>query len=268
MSTLTFIKPSKPIDIKAKNQYATYSIRCSDLPDDEDTIQIHIRYFDTGTAEDLLEFLQSFKALVQMKRWQQGAGAGPTIFRNLRILLQGTALSRFENHASTIGAQTIAHAFSCLDAMTAEIFVLWPDKAIKKLIRETRKPENLFVNHYVNRLQVLNTYLSLLPGSISPLSTSELRDIIEENVPQHWRTRYESADLNLETIPELTGYFTRLEDQDRKSEKPLHRLTKDSDKSTKKDKERTKFRGSGNGDNKPSDKKYFQILHLSQIFYT
>jgi hypothetical protein len=57
----------------------------------------------------------------------------------------------------------------------------------------------------VNRLQVLSTYLSLLPGSISPLSTSELRDIIEENVPQHWRTKYESADLNLEKIPELTG---------------------------------------------------------------
>jgi len=103
-----------------------------------------------------------------MKGWQQGAGVGPTIFRNLRILLQGTALSRFENHASTIGAQTIAHAFSCLDAMTAEIFVLRPDKAIKKLIRETKKPENLSVNHYVNRLQVLNTYLSLLPGNISP----------------------------------------------------------------------------------------------------
>ena len=158
-----------------------------------------------------------------MKVWKQKAGVGPTIFRNLRILLQGTALSRFESHASSIGAQTVAHAFSCLDAMTAEIFVLWPDKAIKKIIRETKKPESLTVNHYVNRLQVLNTYLSLLPGNISPLSTPELRDIIEENVPQHWRTKYESADLNLETIPELTGYFTRLEDLDRKTEKPPYK---------------------------------------------
>ena len=113
MSSLSFVKSSKPIDMKAKNQYATY--------------------------------------------------------RNLRILLQGTALSRFESHASSIGAQTVAHAFSCLDAMMAEIFVLRPDKAIKKIIRETKKPESLTVNHYVNRLQVLNTYLSLLPGNISPL---------------------------------------------------------------------------------------------------
>jgi len=58
----------------------------------------------------------------------------------------------------------------------------------------------------------------------------------------------------LETIPELTGYFTRLEDLDRKREKPLNRVTKDSEKSTKNDKERTKPRGSGKGDNKPSDK--------------
>jgi hypothetical protein len=80
MSSLSFIKSSKSIDMKAKNQYATYLIWCSDLPDDEDTVQIHIRYFDTGTAEDWLEFLQSFKALTQMKGWQQGAGVGPTIF--------------------------------------------------------------------------------------------------------------------------------------------------------------------------------------------
>jgi hypothetical protein len=87
MSSLSFVRSSKPIDIKAKHQYATYSIQCSDLPGDEDTVQIHIRYFDIGTAEDWLEFLQSFKTLVQMKGWQQGAGVGPTIFRNLRIIL-------------------------------------------------------------------------------------------------------------------------------------------------------------------------------------
>jgi hypothetical protein len=66
-------------------------------------------------------------------------------------LLKGTALSRFEAHATNIGAQTTAHAFACLDAMTAEFFVLRPDKALKKLIRETRKPENLTVNQYVNQ---------------------------------------------------------------------------------------------------------------------
>jgi hypothetical protein len=83
MSSLFFVSSSKPIDIKAKHQYATYSIQCSDLPGDEDTVQIFIRYFDIGTAKDWLEFLESFKTLVQMKGWQQGAGVGPTIFRNL-----------------------------------------------------------------------------------------------------------------------------------------------------------------------------------------
>jgi hypothetical protein len=113
--------------MKAKSQYATYSIRCSDLPDDEGTVKIHIKSFDTGSAEEWLDFLQSF--LSRMKGWQQGAGVGPTIFRNLRILLQGTALSRFDAHATNIVAQTSAHAFVCLDAMTAEFFMLRPDKA-------------------------------------------------------------------------------------------------------------------------------------------
>jgi hypothetical protein len=124
MSSLSFVRSSKTIDIKAKHQYATYSIQCSDLPGDMDTVQIHIRYFDIGKAEDWLEFLESFKTLVKMKGWQQGTGVGPTIFRNLQIILQGTSLSRFESHESSIEAQTAAHAFSCLDAMTAEIFVL------------------------------------------------------------------------------------------------------------------------------------------------
>jgi hypothetical protein len=64
-----------------------------------------------------LEFLQSFKSLVQMKGWQQGVGIGPTIFSSLLILLQDTALSRFETHASTIGARIISYSFSCLDAI-------------------------------------------------------------------------------------------------------------------------------------------------------
>jgi hypothetical protein len=105
--------------------------------------------------------------------------------------------------------------------MIGEIFVPHPDKAIKKLIRESRKPENLTVNHYVNRLQVLNTYLSFLPGTVTPLSTSEIRDIIEEGVLAHWTTKYENADLDLESIPELTGYFARLEDLDRKRKDPV-----------------------------------------------
>jgi hypothetical protein len=173
MSSLSFSKSSKAMDMKAKNQFATYSIRCSDLPDDDDTDKLHIKYFDTGTAEDWMEFLQSLKSLVQMKGWLQEAGVGPTTFRNLQILHQGTALSRFEAHAITIGSQTVAHAFVCLDAMTAEIFVPLPDP----------RPENLTVNHNVNRLQVLNSYLYFLPGTVTPLSTSEIRDIIEKGVP-------------------------------------------------------------------------------------
>jgi hypothetical protein len=106
----------------------------------------------------------------------------------------------------------------------------------------------------VHRLEVLNTYLSLLPGNISPLSTSELRDITEENVPQQWKTKYENADLNLETIPELTGYFARLEDLDRKREKLPYKPNKDTDKISKTEKDRVKTRGNIRGDNKPTDK--------------
>jgi hypothetical protein len=56
MCFLSFVRLSKPIDINVKHQYATYSIQFSDLPDDEDTFQIHIQYFDVVTAKHWLEF--------------------------------------------------------------------------------------------------------------------------------------------------------------------------------------------------------------------
>jgi hypothetical protein len=67
---------------------------------------------------------------------------------------------------------------------------------------------------------VLSTYLS----------TSKLREIIEENVSQHCRTKYECANINLKAIPKITSYFTRLEDLDPKREKPSYKPNKDTDK--------------------------------------
>jgi hypothetical protein len=65
---------------------------------------------------------------------------------------------------------------------------------------------------------------------------------------------YENADLNLETIPELAGYFTRLEDLGRKREKHLYKPNKDTDKKTTNYEDKEKSRGSGKRDNKMSDK--------------
>jgi hypothetical protein len=58
----------------------------------------------------------------------------------------------------------------------------------------------------------------------------------------------------LETIPELTGYLTRLEDLDRKREKLPHKPNKDTDKISKTEKDRVKTRGNMRGDNRPTDK--------------
>jgi hypothetical protein len=126
-------------------------------------------------------------------------------------VLHLTAHSRFEVLATNIGAQATVHAFACLDAMTVQLLMLRPDKALNNLIRETGKPENLTVTQYANRLQALNNHLTLLQGNITPLSTSAICDTIKENVAVQWQNKYENADLNLESIAELTGCFTRLE---------------------------------------------------------
>jgi hypothetical protein len=101
---------------------------------------------------------------------------------------------------------------------------------------------------------MLNNYLSFLPGDISPLSSSEIRDIIEKKVPSHWKTKYENADLNLESIPDLAEYFTRLEDLDRRREKSTSRAKEDPDRGSQGNKERARPNyGTGKSDSKSTD---------------
>jgi hypothetical protein len=87
---------------------------------------------------------------------------------------------------------------------------------------------------------VLNNYLSFLPGDISPLTSSKIRDIIEENISSHWKTKYKNANLNLESIPELAEYFTRLEDLDRRQDKSASRTHKELDRGSQGNKERAR----------------------------
>jgi hypothetical protein len=112
-----------------------------------------------------------------------------------------------------------------------------------------------------------------LPFYQATPSTAEIRDTIEENVPVHWQTKYENADLNLETIAELTGYFTRLEDLDKKREKASFKTSKDSEKINKKyenNKVQTIGREHGKGNSKPNEKETskYCIFHKSNTHDT
>lgn len=59
---------------------------------------------------------------------------------------------------------------------------------------------------------MLNEYITLLPTPDNqPLSSLELRDIIESNVPQEWRDKRIESGQDLDTVEELTRYFCKLE---------------------------------------------------------
>jgi hypothetical protein len=50
--------------------------------------------------------------------------------------------------------------------------------------------------------------------------------------------KHKNADLNLETIPVLTGYFIALEDPDQKREKPHYKPYRHTGRSSKTEKDR------------------------------
>ena len=130
--------------------YEFEKIKCRTNPGDPNstTYEVPLEYFKEGTPEEwLLWKAKMFRCLVG-----QNATNGPTQFAFARRLLQGQALTVFENELGT-GAETLNSFKESLKAVTADIF---PKKALVTQQRHMRhflrKPYYMNVRDYVARV--------------------------------------------------------------------------------------------------------------------
>ncbi|DBA04493.1 TPA: hypothetical protein N0F65_011041 [Lagenidium giganteum] len=161
MSLLALKTSVKPFDENQREQYVTYKVR-TNQHDPTDCVSMHIRHFEHGNGEEWLMWRKQFEYIRHLKQRQEPA----ELYQNIRILLRGAALVRFE---------------AVNDSR--------PASKIRQHLRETPKPADMTIEEYVARIHQINDLITFLPPPNSRLVDHELREIVEANVPRSWQKR-------------------------------------------------------------------------------
>lgn len=201
-------------DLK-KDQYLTFKLRSNPTVDESPTYEHSVRFFKQGTPEQWLLFNRDLGQVIT----GLNITTGPPMYAMARRLLQGDALSTF-NNAATIGNETIANYQACLRAVSNIVFPKKAAQTQKRYMRRfLRKPKTWKTREWVSRLQELNLYLEKFPPATDDgpapvrLPDDELIDIIEFGVPVAWQKEMVRQDFDpmIFTIAEVIEFCERME---------------------------------------------------------
>jgi hypothetical protein len=170
-----------------KDEVLNFKLRTDPKDKDSTTYELTIGYFSKGTAEELLLFLRSVKKILK----GQDVTTGPTQYALMRRLLQGDALAAFNKAAKENATETTANYEKCVQALITHVL---PRKALaiqKRYMRRfLRKPKDMKVREFMNRLVEVNMYLKEFPpfsAEGQELPDDEIMDIAEFAVPATWQ---------------------------------------------------------------------------------
>jgi hypothetical protein len=177
-------RPSKK-ELK-KDECLTFKLRSSPNDANSLTYEITVPFFRNGSPEELLLFLK----LVDRVLAGTNTTSGPNKYALIRRLLQGDALTAFNNAATAEGNETNANYEICCQKLIKHAF---PKKALtdqKRYMRRfLRKPRDMKTRIFMGRLIELNDYLELFPDfqDNQKLAQDEIMDIAEYGVPNTWQ---------------------------------------------------------------------------------
>ena len=172
-----------------KGEYV--DIKCRTNPNDpaSTTYTIYVQLFSTGTCEDWIRWLVNFRRACI----GQNATTGPARFASARRLLEGGALTAFENAALNEATETVLSLDAVFKKVTEHVF---PPKSLQKqkrfMRRFLRKPQDIKIKNYVERVVELNELLTEFPDPSATLAAAklpddELLDLLEFGVPRDWQ---------------------------------------------------------------------------------
>ena len=109
-ATKRFVTPAINLDRPArktlnKDDCLTFKLRSVPTDETSTTYELTVGYFKTGTAEELLLFLQNVRKIFS----GQNVTNGPNRYAIVRRLLQGDALAAFNRAATQHGTETVEH---------------------------------------------------------------------------------------------------------------------------------------------------------------
>eukprot|EP00957_Ditylum_brightwellii_P123788 9436334-Ditylum_brightwellii.AAC.1 len=148
------------------------------------TYKLSIPFFNNGTPEKWIKFQCGLQAVLK----GQNVTQGPPNYAVTKTLLNGDALTVFEQAEIDHNNQTVPHFDLCLDGVTEHVFPKKAGQTQKRYMqRNLRLVGGMTVKEWVAQVSKLNGYLKDFPAHnrnyIQPLDDNKLLDILEYKVP-------------------------------------------------------------------------------------
>jgi hypothetical protein len=198
-------------EVKA-NQDDLLKFKLYSNPNDKDgaSYEIKVKIFRTGTPE---EYIKTVIALKKVLRGQDIV-TGQEQYAMARRLFDGEALTAFNNASTTIGAETIQHLDEVLKKVAGSVFPLRSYANQKQAMRRfMRKPRELKIREYVERILELNEYLVYFPtkdgeAEATKLPNEEILDILVFGIPNAWQKKM--VELGFDSLSHTPNEFIEI----------------------------------------------------------
>ena len=219
LSSAITLKEESLLSEEERKDRVSFSI-CLDDTDKDDKVKTYVTKFGSGSAEDWLRFLQEAKKVSDSKGW---ASKPKQLHAMYGILFKGQAealYTRLMTSTVTPSPALDVRIKDALDKMTLEYLPIDCAKNTIRYLSQVKKPYEMSVEAFYNRIKAIDAYLPLMPGPMNAsLGQDQLFSLVENSVPQEWRHKlhlHQTLGKDLE-ISTMVQYFKILEINETKS---------------------------------------------------
>ena len=170
-----------------KGSYVTMKLRSVPTEEHSPTHEIQVPYFKGGTCEQFLEFIDKTQAVIV----GQNLTMGPQKVAFMRTVLKGDALAHFAQFFVTAGNEDNVTYEESIHSLTTHVFPQFALRTQTQFMSQAmRKPRNMKMRAYCNRMHEINNYLSRFPPAFNDTqkkTEGELVDILQAGTPRKWQ---------------------------------------------------------------------------------
>lgn len=174
------------------------------------TYEVVVKFFKSGTPE---EFIQTVIALERIFKGQD-LTTGPDQYSMCRKVFLNEALTAFNNAARAVGVETVENLKLVFRKVAETVFPLKAYFTQKQAMRRfMRKPKDMKIRDYVDRLLEINNYLEHFPvkegeAAATSLPNEEMMDILLFGIPNSWQKKI--VELGFDSIAHTPQEFVEI----------------------------------------------------------
>ena len=214
---INFTDTKKTFDNK---EMMGFYIRTDPNDADSEKVKHYVKPYESGNAEDILQFVVDFNELIRLKSLDDDDGPGR--FQMMRLLLKQNAISDWEDsHQEYQDSLEEGENIDDIEAFNnvLERWMLkgpidpWTGRTIHKEVTSgsLKKPSGMTVTAAARWLRKVNRYLEIVPNG-EALNQSELISVVEQMMPRVWLIDLMKKDNYSEmTFDQIVNFFKLME---------------------------------------------------------